>query len=210
MSSKKSEVKAKQQKQQKQQPKPAPKPQPPPRTAEEEAALQHWIHEHWDTTDELGNTPLHRAVLRQDTLYASDLIQKGASVNAVNQHHKTPLHLAVQNPEKNGLVQMLVVEGADVNAKTDKGRSPLFYSHKDHIPYLLKKGCALDTTDTDGLTPFLYAVQRRYLYRASCFLDTRWIPSLEQGKAASIARHNDDQEMMDMLWFRAGDSEAHS
>ena len=189
MSSKKSDVPSKT----KTKPVPTPKPKPEPRTAEEEAVVQQWIHEHWETTDEVGNTPLHRAVLRQDTLYAMDLMNP-TNVNAVNHRGKTPLQLAVQNPAASGLVQQLVLGGADV-------QSTLFSSHTDHIPYLLKKGASLDQRDSDNRTPFLHAVHKRDLLKANFLMDVAKGHDMEQ--ALSIAEQNGDQDMMDILTFRS-------
>ena len=174
--------------------------QKPVRTAEEEAAIRQWIHEHWETTDELGNTPLHRAVLRGDVLYATGLIAQG--IDAVNHRTKTPLHLAVQKLERNGMVQMLVLNGADINATTEKGRTPLFYSHTDHIPYLVKNGASLDTVDSEGLTPFLYAVQKRDALRALRLIEMKEPPRRDRERAFAIAKHNGDTYMTGLLEFR--------
>lgn len=157
------------------------------------------------TNPATGDTPLHRALLRRDTLYALDLILSGADIHAVNFKGETPLHLAVQLPERNGVVQMLVLDGADLHALTDQKRTPLFYAHPDHIPYLLKKGAVLEAVDSEGLTPFLCAVQEGDVLRASCLLNLTRVGPINvstRDKAFAIAKANGDKEMESLLWFR--------
>jgi len=151
-----------------------------------------WIRLTYDTTNPAtGDTPLHRALLRRETLYALDIILSGGDIHAVNFKGETPLHLAVQLPERNGVVQMLVLDGCDIHALTDQKRTPLFYAHPDHIPYLLKKGAVLDAVDSEGLTPFLCAVQEGDVLRASCLLNMTRVGALDaptRDRAFAIAR----------------------
>jgi ankyrin repeat protein len=165
-----------------------------------------WIRLTYDTTNPAtGDTPLHRALLRRETLYALDIILSGGDIHAVNFKGETPLHLAVQLPERNGVVQMLVLDGCDVHALTDQKRTPLFYAHPDHIPYLLKKGAVLDAVDSEGLTPFLCAVQEGDVLRASCLLNMTRVGALDastRDRAFAIAKANGDKEMESLLWFR--------
>jgi len=165
-----------------------------------------WIRLTYDTTNPAtGDTPLHRALLRRETLYALDIILSGADIHAVNFKGETPLHLAVQLPERNGVVQMLVLDGCDIHALTDQKRTPLFYAHPDHIPYLLKKGAVLDAVDSEGLTPFLCAVQEGDVLRASCLLNMTRVGALDaptRDRAFAIAKANGDKEVESLLWFR--------
>jgi len=165
-----------------------------------------WIRLTYDTTNPAtGDTPLHRALLRRETLYALDIILSGGDIHAVNFKGETPLHLAVQLPERNGVVQMLVLDGCDIHALTDQKRTPLFYAHPDHIPYLLKKGAVLDAVDSEGLTPFLCAVQEGDVLRASCLLNMTRVGALDaptRDRAFAIAKANGDKEVESLLWFR--------
>jgi ankyrin repeat protein len=180
--------------------------QPKPKPIELTPDDLEWIRLTYDTTNPAtGDTPLHRALLRRETLYALDIILSGGDIHAVNFKGETPLHLAVQLPERNGVVQMLVLDGCDVHALTDQKRTPLFYAHPDHIPYLLKKGTVLDAVDSEGLTPFLCAVQAGDVLRASCLLNMTRVGTLDvstRDRAFAIAKANGDKDMESLLWFR--------
>ena len=184
----------------------APLPKAQPKPIELTPDDLEWIRLTYDTTNPAtGDTPLQRALLRRETLYALDLILSGADLHAVNFKGETPLHLAVQLPERNGVVQMLVLDGCDVHALTDQKRTPLFYAHPDHIPYLLKKGAVLEAVDSEGLTPFLCAVQEGDVLRASCLLNMTREGALDaptRDKAFAIAKANGDKQMESLLWFR--------
>ncbi|EDV27870.1 uncharacterized protein TRIADDRAFT_52847 [Trichoplax adhaerens] len=67
---------------------------------------------------ESGNTPLHAAIGRGDTLMVKWLLKIGAKVNVINEqcNNATPLHLAVMNGD-DAMVRSLVAAGADVYAK---------------------------------------------------------------------------------------------
>lgn len=184
----------------------APLPKAQPKPIELTPDDLEWIRLTYDTTNPAtGDTPLHRALLRRETLYALDIILSGGDIHAVNFKGETPLHLAVQLPERNGVVQMLVLDGCDVHALTDQKRTPLFYAHPDHIPYLLKKGAVLEAVDSEGLTPFLCAVQEGDVLRASCLLNMTRVGALDastRDRAFAIAKANGDKEMESLLWFR--------
>ena len=77
--------------------------------------------------DEPGMTPLHRAVNSnwkgKNFEIVKLLIERGADAKAIDDTHHTPLHLA-SNKET---AELLIVSGADVNAKTQcTGETPLY------------------------------------------------------------------------------------
>lgn len=61
-----------------------------------------------------GNTPLHYAVLEQNTCLVKEFIREGADVNAANNYGLTPLQCAavINNP---GIMHMLISGGANTN-----------------------------------------------------------------------------------------------
>ena len=64
--------------------------------------------------DDMGHTPLHRAVLGRQYNVVQQLLRQGANVNANDETTigETPLGLAVQG-EDSGLVCLLLASGAD-------------------------------------------------------------------------------------------------
>ena len=80
--------------------------------------------------------------------------------NAVLAEGSTPLHLATLCNHKE-IVELLISNGADVNAKDDNGYAPIFGVAFDHeagdpcevVKTLIAHGADVNTRDTDGLTP---------------------------------------------------------
>ena len=81
------------------------------------------------------------------------LIDRRANVNAIDDTHYTPLHMA-SNKET---VELLIAEGADVNAKTDDGFTPLHVAARHRRTeigeLLITKGANVNAKDEDGGTP---------------------------------------------------------
>ena len=76
-----------------------------------------------NTSDELGNFPIHVAARIGDDIILNHLLKNNASVNAKNQNHQTALHLAAQNGHKDvfdTLQEHGVIDSVDRNNKTAK------------------------------------------------------------------------------------------
>ena len=87
------------------------------------------------------------------------LLEAKADVNASNALGMTALHFSVTEPDK---ARLLVEHGANVNAKTKTGRTPLivagFQNHSDAVVQLLiAKGADVLAADKDGNTFLLAA-----------------------------------------------------
>ncbi len=87
-----------------------------------------------------GNTPLVEAINHRCKEIPIQLIKLGANVNTKNSIGLTPLHLAV-NPWNNNLelVQLLLDNKADVNARDNEGRTSLSIAEDEDIRSLLRK-----------------------------------------------------------------------
>ena len=101
-----------------------------------------------NTKDNNHTTPLHRAAGGYANYIAKHLLAKGANPNAVDLlNNHTPLHLAFPNIE---MAKILIEGGADINAQSDVGKSPIFsyYTHKPETKawakFFIAKGAELN------------------------------------------------------------------
>ena len=89
-----------------------------------------------------GTTPLMMAALYGDAALVRDLLEQGASPNAWNDAGATALMWSVDDIEK---VKALVARGADVNARSNDGRSPILVAagirgNREVLTFLLDHG----------------------------------------------------------------------
>jgi ankyrin repeat protein len=81
-----------------------------------------------DADDGYGATALYAAIYEQQEVVAKELLRFGAKVNTKTGVYidgpgdETPLHRAYWSPE---LTELLLKKGADPNAKTSTGQTPL-------------------------------------------------------------------------------------
>ena len=66
---------------------------------------------------------LYNAVQQGDTKRVSDLLEKGANPNALDEDGDTPLHWAVQLRHPEPMARILVDAGADIEAKDEDGKT---------------------------------------------------------------------------------------
>jgi len=117
---------------------------------------------------------------------AESLIRKGANVNARDYDGKTPLMFTVTHGKRNEvpdsqgnippeyytklagreqIAELLILKGADVNAKDYDGRTPLIYAVmnglKEIAALLISKGALVDAEDDQGNTPLTYALRNK-------------------------------------------------
>ncbi|GFY61675.1 ANK_REP_REGION domain-containing protein [Trichonephila inaurata madagascariensis] len=74
------------------------------------------------------------------------LLRNGADINQLKDFSETPMHSAFRHETERGLIQQMVLNGANVNAKDAWGMTPLFYavtrhvSDRETIEFLLEHG----------------------------------------------------------------------
>ena len=87
--------------------------------------LGSWIHVNLQERDSLGNTPLHRAVMKGEPPAVIEFLSnKGVDVNARNRARETALFIAASNGRAS-LVNALLKMGASPNLRNAERISPL-------------------------------------------------------------------------------------
>ncbi|HEV6966425.1 ankyrin repeat domain-containing protein [Roseateles sp.] len=107
---------------------------------------------HVDEPNDKGETPLMIAAIRGSLPAVKALVKHGA---AINREGWTPLHYACSGPD-NGVAAWLIEHGADINARSENGTTPLMmaarYGNGDLVPMLLKAGAEPRAANEQELT----------------------------------------------------------
>ena len=113
------------------------------------------------TTPKAPDISIHDAAGEGDIEAVKQYLSAGADVNekAVNWNGFTPLHLAASMKGNKEIVELLIAKGADVNANSESGSTPLHGANNGEIVELLiTKGSNVNARTGVGQTPLLLAV----------------------------------------------------
>ena len=103
-----------------------------------------------------NQTPLTRAVIKDDVRQVKQLLAQGEDINRTNRFGFTPLMLAAARRNQD-TVNALLAEGADVNFRGDSGFTALYsgslYGSPGILKALIKAGANVNVKEDTGLTP---------------------------------------------------------
>ena len=106
----------------------------------------------FDEPNAKGETPLMIAAIKGSLPAVQALVKRGAAVNRAGW---TPLHYACSGPD-NGVAAFLIAQGAELNARSDNGTTPLMmaarYGNADLVPLLVKAGAEPRAANEQELT----------------------------------------------------------
>jgi len=108
---------------------------------------------------------IFEAIELEDIVRVQQYLDSGADINVRKDYHDgpplelgdaTPLHLAIVLDNKK-VVDLLIANGADVNAKAEGDITPLhaaqLFGHKEIADLLIANGADVNAKDENGLTP---------------------------------------------------------
>lgn len=113
-----------------------------------------------DEMDKRGNSLLTYACAYGYKDIVRCLVEHGAHVNHRTKEGRTPLMYAVGSSQDAGLVEYLIQNGADINAKDNYGNSVLMCAcaveNARIVELLVSNGAKVDTRNREGSTPLMY------------------------------------------------------
>lgn len=127
-----------------------------------------------DSVDLQGSTALAKAVGSGHLECVRYLLKAGASMEIANRHGTLPIHLTAAC-QRYGvqLMESLFNRGADVNARSTYGVTPLYHAAfrggLTNVKYLLSRGADIDATNAIGQTPTGKALSCQQ-YDVFCYL----------------------------------------
>ena len=159
---------------------------------------------------------INDAVAKGDVNRVAMLIKASPElVNAKGVEDWVPLHYAViADKNQYELVQLLLKNGADVNAKTKYGDTPLSRAaHRHEIDVarlLLRNKAEVDARDDDGWTPLHFAVTKCDEQMAALLLASKANPNLtiKYGGTALHLAIDCKKEMVELLLANNADVNA--
>lgn len=157
-----------------------------------------------DAVDSNGQTPLLWAVSADYFTEVEVLLEEGADVNTKDYKQQTPLLIAA-NKGYTAIMKVLLKNGADPDVRDTDGFTPLSIAIRKGLTDAIEGLCRsrhLNTEDSTGRTPLLYAVMTGNATVAKCLLDNGAAADNQsyQGRSAlSFASQYGYEELVDIL-----------
>lgn len=157
-----------------------------------------------------GVTPLHHAVIHNQTNIAAVLLQAGAKVDVKDAATEaTPLHLAALYGRED-IANLLITKGANVNATMKFGITPLLVAAQFNQPQIVRllselpnNKVAINHADQEGFTALHFAAQNGDVIIARLLIDRGANVNLRdktnQATPLTIAIENNHLEMVQLL-----------
>lgn len=169
--------------------------------------------------EDSSRTALAQALDRKHTATARVLLERGAYANALyNQSSGERLIHTVAKQSGWGQIPnlaLLLEKGADLEAKTIDGQTPLVLGiqaeNAETVKHLLEQGADLESRDTNGQTPLIVAVQRHGLETLTLLLDSGALLEARDrhGQTAlMVAARKSGPSTLQLLLERGADLEA--
>ena len=98
--------------------------------------------------NEVGESPLHRAVWEGSLDIVALLIDAGGDINAPGPNGDTPLHYAAHEDRPSEIAELLIQRGADIERKNKRGETPLIVAamrgNDEAANVILSHGASVD------------------------------------------------------------------
>ena len=150
-----------------------------------------------------GYTLLYWATKKADIDIMNELLNRGASPNAVSLRNVTPLHIAAHGGSPY-IAQALCLKGANIYVCDEDGNQPLHKARsREMVMYLIRQGADINARNGRGYTLFMEVVDAgdiRFL-QSLFYLPAQILASVTTDGLMAVAKANKNKEVVEMLTF---------